>query len=160
MIPFSSSNFVTAILNLWITGPTSQTDAFWRATRGRQLRRTDFSKGFHTFGLEWSDTYLYTYIDDRLQQILYWDFPTDSTMWKLGGFDGTIVNNTLLKDPWSQTGRPNTPFDQPFYLILDVAVGGTNGWFPDGVGNKPWTNAGESAAEFYKSELDPFRISF
>jgi hypothetical protein len=27
-----------------------------------------------------------------------------------------------------------------FYLILDVAVGGTNGWFPDGAGNKPWLN--------------------
>ena len=26
------------------------------------------------------------------------------------------------------------------YLILDVAVGGTNGWFPDGAGNKPWLN--------------------
>jgi hypothetical protein len=27
-----------------------------------------------------------------------------------------------------------------FYLILDVAIGGTNGWFPDGAGNKPWLN--------------------
>jgi hypothetical protein len=37
----------------------------------------------------------------------------------------------LLKiDTWSQTGRPNTPFDQPFYLILNVAVGGTIGFFP------------------------------
>ena len=25
-----------------------------------------------------------------------------------------------------------------FYLILDVAVGGTSGWFPDGVGGKMW----------------------
>ena len=32
-------------------------------------------------------------------------------------------------DPWSQTGRYNTPFDQPFYLILNVAVGGTGGYF-------------------------------
>jgi hypothetical protein len=32
----------------------------------------------------------------------------------------------------------NTPFDQEFYLILDVAIGGTNGYFEDGVGNKPW----------------------
>jgi len=33
-------------------------------------------------------------------------------------------------DPWSQTGRDNTPFDQAFYLILNVAVGGTGGYFP------------------------------
>lgn len=37
-------------------------------------------------------------------------------------------------DPWSRTGLPNTPFDQEFYLILDVAVGGTNGYFEDGIG--------------------------
>ena len=31
-----------------------------------------------------------------------------------------------------------------FYLILDVAVGGTNGWFPDGAGNKPWLDGSNS----------------
>ncbi|KAJ6477629.1 hypothetical protein C8R45DRAFT_363604 [Mycena sanguinolenta] len=30
-----------------------------------------------------------------------------------------------------------TPFDQDFDLIINVAVGGTNGWFPDGQGNEP-----------------------
>ena len=25
-----------------------------------------------------------------------------------------------------------------FYLVMNVAVGGTNGWFPDGAGDKPW----------------------
>ena len=30
-----------------------------------------------------------------------------------------------------------------FYLIMDVAVGGTNGWFPDGP-EKPWLNASPS----------------
>jgi hypothetical protein len=73
-------------------------------------------------------------------------------MWQLGGFAGQTVNETLLTDPWSQTGRANTPFDQPFYLILDVAVGSTNGWFPDGVGNKPWTDGGNAAADFYRSK--------
>jgi hypothetical protein len=33
-------------------------------------------------------------------------------------------------DPWSQTGNYNTPFDQAFYLVLNVAVGGTGGYFP------------------------------
>ena len=33
----------------------------------------------------------------------------------------------------SWRGQPNNaPFDQNFYLILNVAVGGTNGYFPDG----------------------------
>jgi hypothetical protein len=32
-----------------------------------------------------------------------------------------------------------------FYLIMNVAVGGTNGWFPDDVGNKPWVDQSSSA---------------
>jgi hypothetical protein len=30
-----------------------------------------------------------------------------------------------------------------FYLILDVAVGGTSGWFPDG-SEKPWLDGSAS----------------
>jgi hypothetical protein len=76
------------------------------------------------------------------------------------------------EDPWSQTGRFNTPFDQAFYLILNVAVGGTAGFFEyefplcflatltftfyqyiitnfkrrDGQCGKPWVDGSESAA--------------
>lgn len=32
-----------------------------------------------------------------------------------------------------------------FYLILNVAVGGTNGFFPDNVGSKPWLDSSRSA---------------
>ena len=31
-----------------------------------------------------------------------------------------------------------------FYLIMNVAVGGTNGWFPDNIGDKPWLDQSES----------------
>src|SRR6266571_7524876 len=30
-----------------------------------------------------------------------------------------------------------------FYLIMNVAVGGTSGWFPEGQGNKPWLDKAE-----------------
>jgi hypothetical protein len=32
-----------------------------------------------------------------------------------------------------------------FYLILNLAVGGTNGWFPDNAGNKPWLDNSKTA---------------
>ena len=32
-----------------------------------------------------------------------------------------------------------------FYLILNVAVGGTNGFFPDNVGQKPWLDSSLNA---------------
>ena len=35
--------------------------------------------------------------------------------------------------------------DIAFYLILNVAVGGTNGYFPDNLGGKPWLDASPTA---------------
>jgi hypothetical protein len=32
-----------------------------------------------------------------------------------------------------------------FYLVIDLAVGGTSGWFPDSVGGKPWYDGSASA---------------
>jgi hypothetical protein len=34
-----------------------------------------------------------------------------------------------------------------FYLILNVAVGGTNGFFPDKQGNKPWQDSSKTAMQ-------------
>ena len=74
-------------------------------------------------------------------------------MWDRGQFAQAVYNHSSLVDPWSQTGRDNTPFDQPFYLILNVAVGGTNGFFEDGVGNKPWVNLSPYAPrEFWDAQ--------
>lgn len=44
------------------------------------------------------------------------------------------------------TGSPNimAPFDKQFYFIINLAVGTTNGYFPDGVtypNGKPWMNS-------------------
>jgi hypothetical protein len=65
------------------------------------------------------------------QQVFFLTFADGhGNMWDRGNFGADIVNNSALHDPWSQTGRLNTPFDQAFYLILNVAVGGTNGYFP------------------------------
>ena len=50
----------------------------------------------------------------------------------------------VTPDPWVNGTANVAPFDQPFYLIMNVAVGGTNGWFPDGVGNKPWLDGSSS----------------
>ncbi|KAJ7909654.1 gram-negative bacteria-binding protein, partial [Mycena leptocephala] len=36
---------------------------------------------------------------------------------------------------------------------MNVAVGGTNGWFPDGQGDKPWLNqAGNPMEDFIKNK--------
>jgi hypothetical protein len=133
-----------------LLGPTSDQDAYWRTTRGRALRRTDFSKKFHTFGIEWSEKYIFSYIDSRLQQVLFVGFDDKQPLWDKGEFSSVIINSTHIDNPWAKTAKGNTPFDQKFYLILNVAVGARNGWFLDNVGSKPWVDAAYSAAEFYK----------
>lgn len=63
--------------------------------------------------------------------------PPGGGFWELGGFQ-----NSGLQNPWSG-GSKMAPFDQQFYLIINLAVGGTTGFFPDGVSNpsgKPWSN--------------------
>lgn len=41
---------------------------------------------------------------------------------------------------------------QEFYLIINLAVGGTGGYFPDGVGDKPWTDSDpQASAAFYRN---------
>lgn len=51
-------------------------------------------------------------------------------------------------NPW-EFGQLNAPFDQEFYFIFNIAVGGTNGFFPE-VPNKPWRNDSWNAtADFW-----------
>ena len=75
---------------------------------------------------------MYTYLDGRLTQVLYVDFFGNNPLWQRGSFADKSENNTLFSNPWvnstSKTG--NAPFDQKFFLILNVAVGSRNGWFP------------------------------
>ncbi|KAK7897987.1 hypothetical protein LTR67_004619 [Exophiala xenobiotica] len=138
-------------------GTSWKTDNFFRTTEKHKIQRTDYSEGFHTFGLEWSEDYLYTWVDNRLQQVLYVDFKKQD-LWQRGHFQGDYENGTLLTNPWYISGNKNAPFDQKFYLILNVAVGSRNGWFSDGVGSKPWVDGRDSAAsDFYgaRSEWEP-----
>ena len=101
----------------------------------RNALHTTFSKKFHTFGLEWSEKYLFTYINTRLLQVLYTKF--DRPLWDRGQFPLSDANGSALVDPWNGPNTSwSTPFDQDFYLVIDVAVGGTNFWFKDGVGGK------------------------
>ena len=124
-------------------GPNSANDAWWRTNVKRNALHTTVGKKFHTFGLEWSEKYLFTYIDTRLLTVLYANF--NQPLWARGNFPLADSNGTRFVDPWSRSGKDATPFDQDFYLILNVAVGGTNGWFQDGKSNKPWVDDSPTA---------------
>ena len=133
-------------------GPNPANDAWWRTNNKRTALHTTYAAGSHTFGLEWSEKYIFTYVDTRLLQVLYFDF--DSPLYARGNFPLSDSNGTSLVDPWSQTGNPSTPFDQDFYLILNVAVGGTNGWFQDGQAGKPWVDQSPTAKKDFWDARD------
>ena len=97
----------------------------------KKQRRGDYSDGYHTYGMQWTEDYIYFYIDSRVKQILFIGYKEKKPLYEFGKFEEMAENKTLLANPWAQSTSTtgNAPFDQNFYLILNVAVGGTNGWF-------------------------------
>jgi beta-glucanase (GH16 family) len=100
---------------------------------------------FHTYGLYWDEKQLYTYLDDPTNVVLKVDY-TSQSFWDKGGFPTTMDN------PWIR--EPNSaPFNREFYLIFNLAVGGTNGYFPEGQGGKPWSDTdSHSVNAFYNAK--------
>ncbi len=69
---------------------------------------------FHIYALEWEPGEIRWYVDGQLSS-------TQSFWWSCGkgdGVKGTNPANEADLNPWP------APFDQPFYLVMNVAVGG------------------------------------
>ncbi|KAJ6219834.1 hypothetical protein RDWZM_005646 [Blomia tropicalis] len=73
---------------------------------GERYYQQDFSQDYHTFAVEWDQKEIRWYVDGQH----YHTENIDRNMWSGRG------NN-----PYHKNGEP---FDQPFYWILNVAVGG------------------------------------
>jgi beta-glucanase (GH16 family) len=133
-------------------GPDPSNDGYRLTENTNHALHSEYGDEFHTYGLEWNEKYLFTYVDTRLLQVMYNTF--SRPFWQQGNFPFATQNGTRLVDPWSQTGRPQTPFDQEFYLIINVAVGGQNGWFLDGADGKPWVDTSPTARSDFWNARD------
>ncbi|XP_030852677.1 beta-1,3-glucan-binding protein-like [Strongylocentrotus purpuratus] len=105
-----------------------------------------FGSGFHKYALDWTQDSMKFYVDDEL--LLNVDPGTG--FWDLGEFETDAPG---IDNPWAYNPNKLTPFDQEFYLILNVAVGGVN-YFGDGLTNtppKPWTNDSPTASKDFWS---------
>ena len=122
----------------WLNG-VSKTYGWWND------RRHSYDEGFHTYSMEWNEKFIRMYVDTRLHHLLEVSF--NKPFFQRGDFPPYVANGSqtiATPNPW-MNGTNASPFDKPFYLILNVAVGGTNGWFPDGIGDKPWFDGSLSA---------------
>ncbi|KZV97547.1 concanavalin A-like lectin/glucanase [Exidia glandulosa HHB12029] len=125
----------------WITstihwGPLTGFDRSYKTTGTWQDRHGIYSEKWHTFVVEWNEEFIWIYLDTRTVRIFNLKF--NKPFWDRGDFPPVFNNGThdeVLPNPWQGAGNI-APFDQDFYLILNVAVGGTNGWFPDNIGDK------------------------
>ncbi|KAJ3510675.1 hypothetical protein NLJ89_g4537 [Agrocybe chaxingu] len=146
--PKQGNNYVRGSLNwgplTWLNG-VSKTYGWWT------LRRGSYDQDFHTYALEWDKDFMRIYVDSRLHHML--DLRMNKPFFELGDFPHVVQNGSeavILNNPWIN-GTTAAPFDQPFFLILNVAVGGTNGWFPDG-NEKPWLDGSNTAmGDFWRN---------
>ncbi|RDB22986.1 Beta-1,3-glucan-binding protein [Hypsizygus marmoreus] len=135
------SNYVQGTLN-W--GPTPNLNGASKSYSWWTEKRRRFNEGFQTYALEWTEDWLRIYVDTRLHTLL--DIRFNKPFFQRGDFPPVIFNGSdlvALQNPWIN-GTNATPFDQEFFLILNVAVGSTNGWFPEVQGDKPWLDRAEN----------------
>lgn len=130
-------------------GPDFAGNSFQKTTNFQVAGSGLYSDDFHTYGLYWDDTVLYTYIDNPTNRVLTVNHGEQS-YWDRGEFQS---QKPYYFNPWSTSKNKCAPFDKQYYLILNVAVGGTGGYWPDGKGGKPWSNTSPHAVnEFYDAQ--------
>ncbi|KAK3767430.1 hypothetical protein RRG08_032105 [Elysia crispata] len=116
-----------------------------RKTVAGRKQGKNWHSQFHIYKMVWTPDYIATYVDS--EQIMYLEAGT--SMYERGHFRGSNI--------WA-SGDKMAPFDQEFYLIMNVAVGGIGGTFTDSRSfspSKPWRNSSPTAAkDFWDARSD------
>ncbi|KAK9891858.1 hypothetical protein WA026_017346 [Henosepilachna vigintioctopunctata] len=109
----------------------------FQKTHYEKSRGDGFDSDYHNYLVEWTPDYMAFKVDN--EEFGRITIP-DGGFYQFGQLSGD--------NPWAG-GSKMAPFDQNFYLIVNVAVGGTSGYFPDNASNpggKPWKNSSPNAA--------------
>lgn len=112
----------------------------WPTAHFTTNQQPGFNENFHTYKFVWTNESITFFVDDVEAGVV----EAGEGFWLRGGFDTTGREN-----PWRRSSSLMAPFDQEFYLIMNLAVGGVN-YFSDGFVNqgspKPWLNNSPRAA--------------
>ncbi|KAL4080064.1 glycoside hydrolase family 16 protein [Scleroderma yunnanense] len=179
--PAQGSNYVRSSLNYGPfasgTTPIATTSGSTTANLMNSIygwissKRTSYASSFHVYAMEWTDSWMRFYTDNRLEAMIdissISSKSTDSYFWNVAKFPTVAMNMSsgkyiVVEDPWSSIngGSAAAPFDQQFYLVVDLAAGGTSGWFPDNVGSKPWLDGSEDAMRAFASAQDTWSATW
>lgn len=86
---------------------------------------SDLPREFHTYGMDWTPQSIRIWVDNPIYATLDWKFKTNPyENFDLPAYD---EYGNAYADPWSVTNHKSAPFDQDFYLILNVAA--ASGYF-------------------------------
>lgn len=159
--PAQGSNFIRSSLNYGPFPALLRTVFGWFS-----LKRSSFASGFHVYTLEWTEEFMRFSVDKTTHTLLEVSTraagPSFSlgkakadpkrSYWNKAGFPQTARNGSegavvAVTNPYEGVdgATPAAPFDRDFYVIIDLAAGGTSGWFPDGKGGKMWLDGSLSA---------------
>lgn len=119
----------------------------YRLTHFTKTNKMGFHRDFHRYQLEWTPDHMKFSIDDEPIGSVA---PSDKGFWELGKFAKEGIEN-----PWRGSSSKMAPFDDEFYIIINLAVGSTT-FFTDSGKNypskKPWLNNSTSPLkDFWES---------
>ena len=128
-------------------GPYYSANAFPRTMGTVDMKKGSFADNYHVFSLDWTKDLVHFYVDNTT--IFKFTVP-EGGFWKHGEFDRLQPNSA---NPWVGGGKM-APFDQEFFIIMNVAVGGVK-FFLDGFKpEKPWKNDSPKAKEEFWAAKD------
>ncbi|RZC38226.1 Glyco hydro 16 domain containing protein [Asbolus verrucosus] len=125
-------------------GPNSNADMYF-LTHAEKRNSSGYDTDWHKYQMTWTpDNISFSVDNEHLATFA----PPSGGFWELG-----LLNFTGYDNPWKRNTKM-APFDQEFYIILNLACGGA-AFFPDyanNPGGKPWKNRGgqEMYTHFWK----------
>lgn len=132
-------------------GYSAASNIYAKFLKTRRLFRNWYNEEFHTVGLEWDKNGIWTWEGSRNYRVMHTKFnqPIYNRLNKIKDARGNFIP---MPDPWVTSPNNAAPFDQKFYLIIDLAVGGLNGYWD--AENPPWSKADPNAVRTFWNTRD------
>ena len=114
-------------------GPFYQANSQMKTAVHTNKKSGSYADEYHLYSIEWGTDGMVFFIDDKATLNIT---VGKNGFWEFGEFDKNFPG---VKNPW-ESGSSMAPFDQHFYIIMNLAVGGTKYFFDTQKPRPPWDN--------------------